>query len=134
MRDCWVTNLSRANKNMMIGPLIAIILIAMLLVAVILYKKKEKYISTPRYSYLYGDNGTTYDNLDISANDNETTTSVSTVGDNIITDTVAEDVLDHIDCNRVKRIRYQSPANSECGYYSSQQYGSPALKYPVLLF
>jgi hypothetical protein len=53
--------------------------------------------------------------------------------DDIVSDTIAQDVLDHIDCNRVARISYQSPAHSECGYYSAQQFGSPALKYPTIV-
>lgn len=103
----------------MIGPLIVIFIIIAFIFVVTWYNRKEKYVSTPHYSHLNDDN------------DDET--NHTSLQSSIVLDTVAEDVLDRIDCNRVKRIKYQSPANSECGHYSSQQYGSPALKYPVLI-
>lgn len=106
----------------MIRPLIVIILIIILIFFVVWYNKKERFISlTSQYSFLYDD-------------DDEDDTNHHHTASSIVNDTVAEDVLDHIDCNRVKRIKYQSPVNSECdSNYSSQQYGSPALKYPVLI-
>lgn len=47
--------------------------------------------------------------------------------------TVPIDTIDQVDCGRINRVVYQSPAFSSCGNYSSQQYGTPALRYPMLL-
>lgn len=54
--------------------------------------------------------------------------------------TIPNDVLDKVDCRRVERVKYTSPAyGGGCGSYNSQMApgyrvtGSPQLKYPVIL-
>jgi hypothetical protein len=48
--------------------------------------------------------------------------------------TIPRDALDKIDCRRVKRLKYTSPAFGSCDYRTSEYRvtGSPQRKYPVL--
>lgn len=53
--------------------------------------------------------------------------------------TIPRDVIDRVDCHRVEKVRYQSPAFGKCGSFNDQLSpgyvvtGSPQLKYPVIL-
>lgn len=123
------------KKNMKGIIIIIVIMISMLIAVLIaIYKKLETYISLPQYSqlpYYAKTNDTTNASTDASTND---TTHPISFDHHDNYDTIARDVLDRVDCNRIARIKYQSPAHkSDCGNYSSQQYGSPALKYPIMM-
>lgn len=51
--------------------------------------------------------------------------------------TIPQDALDKVDCYRVAKVRYQSPAFGSCGSCNTQMSpdyrvtGAPALKYPI---
>lgn len=46
--------------------------------------------------------------------------------------TIPQDALDKVDCRRVERLRYTTPAYGACGEAPQLRYGAPQLKYPIV--